>query len=151
MTVYCIDGDLDVSMHDIPSVQVLQCAKQLQHDALHLRLAERHAHVIQQAGQVLLAVLHDEEHRVGRPADDHFVQLHDVLVAHLEQYGDLAVAAHADALRARVEAHLLQRHDAIGVGAITRAVHDAVGALTQSVQLLEVGHRATRARREILR
>lgn len=45
-------------MYDCLRVQVVQRFAQLQGDALDLRFGERHLHVVEQYGQVLLAKLH---------------------------------------------------------------------------------------------
>ena len=51
---------------DVLLVQVLESPKHLEHDALDLRLCERFLHVVQEAGEVLFAILHQQKDAVKR-------------------------------------------------------------------------------------
>ena len=126
-------------MYDIVVVHVVEAVEQLQHYALDLGFAKMIRHVVQQRSQVLLAILHDEKDAVEALADDHLLELDDVLVSYVEQQVDLAQAAYRQPILLLFHADALQRHDFLGLD-VARSVHDAVRALANTIQLLILVH-----------
>ena len=82
----------------------------LDHDALDLRLREGRLHVVEERGEVLLAVLHDEEDGAEAASHGDLPQPHDVVVLAAQEHVDLAQAGHRHPVLLAVHPHaLLQR------------------------------------------
>ncbi len=69
----------------------------------YLSFCERGTHVVNESGQVLLAISHHEEHVLQVPPHNHFSQFHNVLVSQTQQNAYLTHTAYRESWRRKGE------------------------------------------------
>mmetsp|Transcript_44586 Transcript_44586/g.104155 ORF Transcript_44586/g.104155 Transcript_44586/m.104155 type:complete len:414 (+) Transcript_44586:116-1357(+) len=97
-------GKLEVAVEHRVGVQMCDGTEQLLQEALDLRRREGRRHRVEQARQVVLAELEDEEERVELGADYHVEEGDDVRVAEAAQQAHLAQRRERHTLTLAVEA-----------------------------------------------
>ena len=130
-------GDLEVSVNNEVGVEIFEAAEDLFHDTFDLRLREGSLHVVQKRGEILFAVEHHQEHGLQAAAHGDLLHGDNVLVVARQEDRDLPQTGHRDTVLLPLHPHLLQGHDLAGVG-VPSSVHDAVGSLTDSVELFKL-------------
>lgn len=105
----------------------------------YLSLTKMRSHIVQERGQILLTILHDQEYAVKTLAYDDLFELDYIAMPQREQQIDLAQAAHRQAVLLFFHAYALESHDLVGCR-VPGSIDHAVRALAYLVQLLVLVH-----------
>lgn len=111
------------------------------HSKPYLRFDEVNL-VVDDVGQLLLAIFHDEEDIVQRFANDNIDQVDDVWMLHRLKRIDLADAADRETILSIAGHHSLQSIDLVRLD-LSSPIDDTISALADSIQLLELAHHPT--------